>query len=194
MVLGKIYKIVNTVNDDIYIGSTEKKYLSIRMAKHRCLYKKWKNGADTFCASLMMFDEVGLGNCKIILIEDYEFIEKKHLRMREQFHMDTNICINIQRAHTPIEIRKEQDKEYYQANKERLSKYQKQFYQENKEHIIEYQKQYNQENKDKIKEQKKEYREDNKERIKLYREVNREEKNRKQREKYAIKKQLLNNQ
>ena len=33
--LGKLYKLVNTVNDIIYIGSTAQQYLSNRMAAHR---------------------------------------------------------------------------------------------------------------------------------------------------------------
>ena len=50
---GKIYKIEPICEhneDDIYIGSTTKQYLSQRMDKHRSDYKRWQQGK---CHKLM---------------------------------------------------------------------------------------------------------------------------------------------
>ena len=39
---GKIYKLISSETDKIYIGSTCKKYLSQRLQDHKTDYKKWK--------------------------------------------------------------------------------------------------------------------------------------------------------
>lgn len=82
------------------------------------------------------------------------------------------------------EEKKEYNKQYYQANRERLKEKQKQYYRDNAEKIKEYKKQYNKDNAEKInkymkqynkdnaerlKEQKKQYYQDNAERLKEYR-------------------------
>ena len=66
----KIYKIYSHVGDKIYIGSTTKQLLSQRMAKHRSEYKRWKSGGKcSFIRSYELFDEYGIENCFIELIE-----------------------------------------------------------------------------------------------------------------------------
>eukprot|EP01080_Neovahlkampfia_damariscottae_P006186 gene6186-gene9641 len=61
---GKVYKIINSINDKCYIGSTTQK-LCVRMAKHRCDYNTGKS-----YTSKLLFEE-DYENCKIILIENY---------------------------------------------------------------------------------------------------------------------------
>lgn len=76
------------------------------------------------------------------------------------------------------EERKRKMREYKQANKEQLSKYNKKWYQANKERILEEHKEYYQANKEQISEYQKEYQKLNKERIleqmKEYRQANKE--------------------
>ena len=66
------------------------------------------------------------------------------------------------------EYYKEYHKEYRQANKEELKERSKEHRQDNKEYYKEYRKEYYQANKERTKEKYKEYRQDNKERIKEY--------------------------
>ena len=66
---GKIYKIESYLGDMIYIGSTTKKYLSQRMDTHRSDYKRWKNGVYNFVTSFTIFEEYGIENCNIVLLE-----------------------------------------------------------------------------------------------------------------------------
>jgi hypothetical protein len=40
---GKIYKIISPLTDKIYVGSTTKKYLSERLCRHLCDYKRYLN-------------------------------------------------------------------------------------------------------------------------------------------------------
>ena len=65
----KIYKIWSTAGDKIYIGSTTKKYLSQRMDNHRSGYKLWKNDKHYLTTSYHLFEEYGLDNCFIELLE-----------------------------------------------------------------------------------------------------------------------------
>lgn len=62
--------------------------------------------------------------------------------------------------------KREYDKQYHEANKEKKSKQKKQYYQANKEKLREYNKQWKLDNKDKIKEKRKKYREANKDKVK----------------------------
>ncbi len=82
--------------------------------------------------------------------------------------------------------KKESDKKYREANKDKIRDYNKNYQEKNKEKIAERFKNYNQLNKDSISEQRKKYKKDNKEKIsisnKLYREKNKDKKNAKDRE------------
>lgn len=64
---GKIYKIVNSVNDKIYVGSTCSK-LCKRMVAHRSCANSKRDKDTKFYKSM---NEIGVENFKIILIKDY---------------------------------------------------------------------------------------------------------------------------
>ena len=82
----------------------------------------------------------------------------------------------------------EQQKQYYEINKEQISEQKKQYYETNKGQILEQHKQYYETNKDKIQEQKKQYYEQNKEQIleqkKQYYEQNKDKKREYDRQRY----------
>jgi hypothetical protein len=160
---GKIYKIepLNGEEGDIYIGSTTKELLCQRMASHRCDYKRWKNGNDKKITSFDLFDKYGLGNCKIILIENVNAKSKDELISRESFFIKSLNCIN-----KIIPDRKRE--EWVKDNIDRLKEYNNEYYEDNKEKIKEYHKEYNENNKDKKKEYNHEYRENNKDKVKKY--------------------------
>ena len=66
----KIYKIWSPKGEKIYIGSTTEKNLSRRMCGHRDGYKRWKNNiSKNLTSSYFLFDEYGIENCKIELLE-----------------------------------------------------------------------------------------------------------------------------
>ena len=74
---GKIYKILNNIDDEIYIGSTSEP-LSRRMARHRSLantnpYNKWyKHMVD-----------IGIDKFYIELVENYPCNNNDELRAKE---------------------------------------------------------------------------------------------------------------
>lgn len=117
--LGKIYKIISDQTDKIYIGSTTKKTLAQRMAKHRNNYKGYLKGKYHYVTS---FDLLKYNDAKIILIENHPCNNKDELRSREQYWIDINkeIIINGQNA--------------YGRNKEKVKKF------EQKEEVKQYRK------------------------------------------------------
>tara|TARA_R110000782_G_scaffold145179_1_gene237950 strand:- start:11 stop:592 length:582 start_codon:yes stop_codon:yes gene_type:complete len=145
----KIYKIVCNETGETYYGSTTV-LLSQRIGKHR-LYNS--------CSSRCIIER---GNYDYSLIEEFPCESKEQLHKRERWYIENNDCVNVR-----VEGRTQ--KEYQNANKEKIQERKKQYYQANKEKIQEYYqankeqtKQYYQANKEKIQE----YREANKEKIK----------------------------
>ena len=109
---GKIYKIIDESNGDLYIGSTCQE-LKHRFKNHE-LFRKTK----CYCKNK--------SNCKISLIEEYPCNNKRELEEREQYWMDKIDCINHKRAFTSKEMEKEVCKKrsstYYYENKEHCRK------------------------------------------------------------------------
>jgi len=178
---GKIYKIWNTENDKLYVGSTTR-MLCKRMAGHRSKAK--------ILANRMLyvgFNTIGIDHFKIELIEEYPCENKEQLCRREGYWIRK---LNTHKCGYNKEVAGRTQKQYRQENKEQIKKYKKQHYQENKEQILEKQEKYRQENKD----IKKQYYQENKEKIlakkKKHYQANKEEINRKRREKRAKQKLL----
>jgi hypothetical protein len=167
---GKIYKITDIAYTKMYIGSTCQS-LSKRLSKHKSDYKLWKDGKKNKVTSFDLFDEFGIENCKIELIENYECNCKDELQKKEGEHIKNNDCVN---KYIPCRTQKE----YREANKDKIKDNKKKYYIDNKDKILEYKKEYKQLNKEKISEYKKEYQQANKEKIseykKKYREANKD--------------------
>lgn len=143
----KIYKICSHLGDKIYIGSTTKDYLSQRMTAHRKSYKFYKNGNIKYgyVRSYILFDEYGVDNCYIELIEEKECTSKDEKNKIEGQYIKSLECVNkIVQGRTP--------KEYRDENKEILSIKKKTHYQDNKEHYTEKAKENYEKNKEKINE------------------------------------------
>jgi hypothetical protein len=93
---GKIYKIeaINGEEGDIYIGSTTKQYLSQRMTKHREDYNRWNQGKYHKTMLFNLFENYGIENCKIILLENCPCDSKDQLHARESHYIKSLNCIN----------------------------------------------------------------------------------------------------
>jgi hypothetical protein len=130
MISGKIYKIVSSNSDKVYIGSTTYKYLSKRHGIHLCNYRKFLLGKHNYLSS---FDVIQYGDTKIELLEEITVpvSEKQEIFKREGFWINEfkDTIINHNKAG--------------RTKKER--------YAENREYYIEKQKKYNLENKERIK-------------------------------------------
>ena len=112
---GKIYKIESHLGDLVYIGSTTKQYLSQRMDKHRTDYKQWKDNRRHLTTSFKVFEEYGVENCSIVLVEAYPCESKDELHSREAHYITTIDCVN---KFIPCRT----DKQYRIDNKDKISK------------------------------------------------------------------------
>lgn len=98
----KIYKIISSVTNDVYVGSTCSKYLAKRKADHKYDYKRYSNGNFNYVRS---FDIIGKGNYEFVLIENYPCKNKIDLYKRERYWIEkTDNCIN---KNIPSRSRKE---------------------------------------------------------------------------------------
>lgn len=152
---GKIYTLRSHQTDNIYIGSTIEK-LSSRMAKHRCDYKRWKEGTMNYVTS---FEILQYDDCYIELLEIYPCNCKMELEQREGKFIREMDCVNKL-------VAGRNKKEYNKENKVQIAGWKKEYYEKNKQKFVEYNKEYYKENKGKLKEYNKEYYKKNKE-IKL---------------------------
>ena len=86
---GKIYKIVDNGYNMTYYGSTINR-LCKRIGQHR---EKFRNGTLE-CTVKKIFDEYGIENCKIELVEFYPCNNRVELEAREGYYIKNNECVN----------------------------------------------------------------------------------------------------
>ena len=151
---GKIYKILNSIDDEIYVGSTIKT-LSQRMAHHRHSLKQLPH-----IKLYTHMIELGIEHFYIELIENFPCNDVYELRAREGHvireigTLNKNIAgrtYNKWREENKEHI-KEVKKQYYEYNKESI----RQHYESNKDYLKEYDKQYHEQNKEHIHQRKNE--------------------------------------
>lgn len=143
----KIYKITDACYNKIYYGSTTQP-LCRRMSKHRECYQRYKSGqrAD-FMTVYSIFDEYGIANCKIELVEQFPCDGKEDLLRREGWYIQNHCCVNKV-------VPKRTHKEYVEQHKERRTEYMKQYssayYETHKDEIKDKTNEYYKKNKDTI--------------------------------------------
>lgn len=113
---GKIYKIVNDIDDQVYVGSSID-LLNNRMALHKCVHKKdeYKNRK-----LYKHMNDLGVDHFTIKLVEEWECNSKDELRQREEhWRKKLNTTLNSDRCYTTEEDLKEYQKNYHETHKER---------------------------------------------------------------------------
>ena len=181
--LGKIYKIVDNTNGNIYIGSTCEQYISRRLAQHRSDYKKYLNGTFNHITS---FEILKNEDHDIVLIESYPCDDKMQLHARERHYIETLKCVNI--VH-PLRTKKE----YRNDNKETIKVQKREYRNINKEKIKVHKKEYREANQEKIKVHKQEYYNANKDIISANRNAIKDAINAKKKDVYKLKKEQQTN-
>lgn len=91
--IGRIYKIIHTQSNISYIGSTFNT-LRDRFYNHKGSYKKWLEGKYNEVAIYPYFKQYGIDQFKMILVKEYEVIDRKHLEAYEQIWINKTKCIN----------------------------------------------------------------------------------------------------
>jgi len=139
---GKIYKIIDNAYTKMYIGSTTQP-LSKRFSRHKANYKLWQEGTHHKVLIFNIFDEFGIENCKIELIENYVCNSKNELERKEGEHIKNNDCVNKV-------IAGRTKKEYYNDNKNKILEKAKEYKEANKNIILEKKKEHYEANKQQI--------------------------------------------
>jgi hypothetical protein len=112
---GKIYKIVNAVDDEIYVGSTCE-LLCKRIAKHRSVCKKGKISYKLYKHMRL----IGIEHFHIYLVENCPCENREQLRRREGYW--------IKKIGTLNELIAGRTRaEYYQDNYEKLTEYNRKY-------------------------------------------------------------------
>ena len=109
--LGKIYKIIDNTNNNIYVGSTCEPTLASRLARHTFDYKYYKLGKTHYITSFKILEN---NDYSIILIENYPCENKDQLTQRERHFIEMLECVNKR-----VEGRSK--KEYRDAHKEYIN-------------------------------------------------------------------------
>lgn len=144
---GKIYKIVNDINDDIYVGSTCQQ-LSNRMSCHRS-----HSNNDQFNGLLYQaMRHFGTDHFKIILIELFPCNLKIELCAREDHHIrELKPKLNVNNAVLNKDklkiVKARKDKKYNANHKDKVSDTHKSYYLLNQETIKERVRKYRNDNK-----------------------------------------------
>jgi len=134
---GKIYKLVSSETDKIYIGSCCQP-----LHKRFYVHKQGSLRGHNRCYSKKLF-ELG-GEVKIILIENYPCETKYELQKRERYHIEQNSnCVNKNIPTRTLAEYREANKEqiaeycrkYFHANREMISQKMSVYYKEHKEEI-----------------------------------------------------------
>ena len=126
---GKIYKITNDYNDDIYVGSTCDTLVR-RFSNHKSESKKEKSQNISI---YKLMNEIGFERFRIQLIEDYPSEDLYQLRQREGYWIRQLGTLNLKIAGRESE---EYHKDYYEKNKEVIKEKAQIFYENNKNNRI----------------------------------------------------------
>jgi hypothetical protein len=128
MAIGKIYKIVDNTNGNVYVGSTVND-VKERMHKHRADYKRYINGKSK--TNLKSFEIIKNNNYECIIIEIIDDCTTRELTEKETYYIETiDNCINTLISNATnktkyegdkddmVAFHKEYHKEYYKRKKE----------------------------------------------------------------------------
>ena len=160
---GKIYKIWDNGYNMCYVGSTTQS-LSKRLETHRSDYKKHLRGEYNYVSVFEVFNEYGVENCKIELVEKFSCNDKEELHAREGQHQQDCVCVNKR-------VAGRQRQQYREDNKDTLKEKRKEYIEKNRQTIKQTNMKYREENKGKLKEKHKEYYETHKDNIRENRKV-----------------------
>lgn len=147
--LGKIYKIIHNQSNIIYVGSTNNT-LRQRWQEHK---RHFTNEKSRKLSIHEYFERYGIDNFKIILIKEYEVIDRKHLEAYEQLWISKLKAINKQNLLLPKFIRLEEMKKRNKSDEYKIKKNErsKKDYNENKDKYSDKARKYYEKNKDILK-------------------------------------------
>ena len=147
---GKIYKILNSIDDEIYVGSTIEA-LSRRMTRHRSLAN-----TNPYNKLYKHMIDIGIDKFYIELVENYpcndvyELIAREGYYIRENGTLNKNVAGRTRKEYMEdnYDHLKEVSKIWHENNKEHMKERNKSYYENHKEHIKQATHKYNEEHKE----------------------------------------------
>lgn len=117
----RIYKIESKSSSKVYVGSTTTS-LEKRMSRHRTNFRRYSRGQPAPYTSSF---ELLVGDCRIILLDEGPFRDRRELHEKEREYIESLDSVNILHpTRSPEEYRednrdriKEQKREWYHRNK-----------------------------------------------------------------------------
>ena len=147
---GKIYQILNKLNEEVYVGSTTQP-LCKRPYTHK-QHSTYRVECKAPLYELMKY--IGNKHFYIELIELVPCNSKEELTAREGYYIRERSTLNKV-------INGRTYKEWYNGNQGRIKQYQQQYKEDNREHILQQKKEYYKCSKDQLLQTKKQYYENN---------------------------------
>ena len=132
---GKIYKITNDFNNEIYIGSTCDTLVK-RYSKHK---SDSKNEDRSNIILYKLINEIGFDRFRIELICDYPCDDKYQLLQKESEYIRELGTLNMVIPNRTVQ---EHSKDYYIKNKTILNAKHQEYYEQHSEYIKEHKKEY----------------------------------------------------
>lgn len=123
---GKIYKIISSQTDKIYIGSTYET-LTERFSRHKNHFK-----GDSLPGKMSSVEMLKYDDAKIILLQNYSCDNKRELHKKENEYilLNRDICVNKKLAYHP---KADIAREYYLKHRKEHNEYGRKYYILNKE-------------------------------------------------------------
>jgi hypothetical protein len=175
--IGRIYKVQHLDSNLCYIGSTCNAVRD-RWRSHKKVFGQWIKAKDKHSTiSLYPYlEQYGIDRFKMLLIKEYEIVDKNQLRVYEQLAINrTKSCCNMRAALQLVNINcmakhytqliAEHKREYHQINKVMFAEKQREYRKVNKVMITEKQREYRKVNSDTLTEYREEYYKANKQSI-----------------------------
>lgn len=148
--IGRIYKIVHGQSDLVYVGMTTNS-----LAKRWSCYKSDFDKDNHSKISIYPYmKKYGINQFKIILVKEYDVVDKKHLKVYETLWINKLRCINKVPSFNPMN-KSQKDKMCYLKHREKRLEAVRKYQNENKEKISERDKIYREKNKEKLYESRK---------------------------------------
>ena len=165
MKIGRVYKIIAAQGTECYVGSTFNTTRD-RFQNHKGSYHKWlKEGRNKGCSLFDLFEKHGVENCRMILIKEYDVLDRQHLEVYETLWIKKLKAINKIDPSGGL-LKRTRQKQYRETNRDKISEYNKLYREQHKESLCEYFKTHYETNRERIRKKYQDYYEDNKEQIK----------------------------
>jgi len=135
---GRIYKIIHNQSNIVYVGSTFN-LLRQRWQKHK---QNFLHNRKNSCSIFNYFEKYGIENFKIILIKEYQIVDKYHLRAYEQLWINKlksiNKCFSMYFGKLSLRmkyLKNRKLKNKIKQTEEEKKEYRSEYYKKNKEKI-----------------------------------------------------------